>query len=87
MLFRSSDEFRVESNCPVNITVEGNDLANGTGSTISTSYKLDGADSIQTTGGVHNGLHSVSAEATLGNISAQEAGDYAADITITVSAI
>lgn len=86
-VYDGQDEFRVESNCAVIITVEGNDLSNGSGSSISTVYKLDDADSIQTAPGVHNAVHSVSAEATLGNISEQEAGDYAADITITVSAI
>jgi len=86
-MYDGSDEFRVESNCAVNISMSGEDLSNGSGSSISTDYFLDGAESIQTDAGVHNALHTVSAEATLGNISSQEAGGYSANITITVSAI
>jgi len=84
-VYQGSDEFRVKSNCPVNVTVTGSDLSNGSYK-ITTSYKLDGSDSFMTKG-PHNEAHKVSAEATLGDISEQEAGSYSSQITITVSAI
>jgi len=40
-----------------------------------------------TANSVHNAEHVVSAQAVLGEISAQKAGGYASEITLTVSAI
>lgn len=84
-IYDGGDEFRVESNCPVLVSVAGGDLSNGSDS-IQTIYQLDSQESFQTAG-KHDGMHQVSAQATLGNISDQEAGGYAANITITVSAL
>jgi len=84
-VYAGFDMFNVESNAPVLVEVSGGNLAKGD-DYIPTVYKLDDQASFQT-GTKHNGEHKISAEATLGNISAQEAGGYSADITITVSAI
>lgn len=84
-MYEGADEFRVKSNCPVNVSVSGVDLSNGTYK-IQTTYKLDGADDFMTKG-PHNEMHKISAQATLGDISEQEAGGYSSQITITVSAI
>jgi len=83
--YGGSDQFSVESNCPILVAVTGTDLAMGSNS-ISTSYKLDGEDSFQTLG-MHNSSHTISATAELGNVSSQEAGAYSSEVTITVSAI
>jgi len=84
-IYSGSDQFRLEANCPVIVTVAGGNLSNGSQS-IPTSYQLDNGDNFETTGR-HNGMHVVAAQAQLGNISDQEAGAYAADITITVSTL
>jgi len=84
-IYTGSDQFMVESNCPILVSVSGADLSNGADS-IDTNYQLDGNDTFQTAG-KHSGNHTVSASATLGNISSQEAGGYASNITITVSAL
>lgn len=84
-LYTGSDQFRVKSNCAVNVSVSGADLSKGEYS-IPTTYSLDGADDFNTRG-PHNELHQVKADAKLGDISDQEAGGYSSQITITVSAI
>lgn len=84
-VYSGKDEFKVESNCAVNVSVSGADLSKGEHS-IPTDYKLDNADDFNTAG-PHSQLHEISAEATLGEIDDQEAGGYSAEITITVSAI
>jgi hypothetical protein len=63
-------------------------MSNGS-NTIDTSYQLDnsGGMSFDTAPGIHNAAHQVSAEATLGQISDQEAGGYSAQIVITVAAL
>lgn len=86
-IYSGSDQFQLETNCAVQVNLSGEQLSNGS-SSISTSYKLDnGGMSFETGPGVHSAPHSVSASATLGNISSQEAGAYAANITITVAAL
>ncbi len=85
-LYEGSDKFNLESNCAVQVDLEGEKLTNGTYS-LATKYNLDGKESISTDRGVHSQEHSVGAQALLGNISSQEAGDYKANITLTVSAI
>lgn len=86
-VYAGSDVFRLISNSAMHVILEGSDLVNGTNS-VPTTYALDAAGtSFDTSVGVHNQEHTVSASATLGEISAQEAGAYSAEITITVSAL
>lgn len=84
-VYSGADSFRLESNCPVIVTMEGNNMSNGEDQ-LKTGYALDQADSIQTQK-KHDGKHQVSAVAQLGNISEQAAGDYKSQITLTVSAL
>lgn len=87
-VYSGSDQFALESNTQVRVSLTGGDLSNGSDS-ISTEYDLDGDGMIMETAAnsVHNDNHTVSAAATLGNISSQKAGAYSADITLTVSAL
>lgn len=87
-VYSGSDEFNLESNSQVHVTLTGGDLSNGKDS-VSTSYNLDGSSMQFDTAAdsVHAGAHTVAASAKLGAISAQKAGAYSSTITITVSAI
>ena len=87
-VYSGSDSFSLESNGQVRVSLSGGDLSNGSDS-VTTAYALDSAGSTfdTTADVVHNASHSVSAQATLGNISSQLAGAYSSNITITVSAI
>lgn len=86
-VYSGSDTFRLITNAAVHVILEGSNLVNGSNS-VATTYALDaGGLSFDTTVGVHNAEHTVSASATLGEISAQEAGSYSAEITITVAAL
>ena len=87
-VYSGSDSFNLESNGQVRVSMSGGDLSNGSDS-VSTAYNLDsdGMTFDTTADAVHNASHSVSAAATLGNISSQKAGAYSGSITITVSAI
>lgn len=85
-IYEGQDSFQVESNRAIMVTLAGEDLSNGSDS-IATSYKLDSGADIQTAPGVHNAAHVISDQAILGNISVQEAGEYSANITLTVSAL
>jgi hypothetical protein len=86
-IYSGSEDFMLESNCAVLVTLTGEQLTNGS-SELDTSYNLDSAGmSFETIPGVHNQEHTVNAQAQLGQISEQEAGDYAANIEITVSAL
>lgn len=86
-IYSGSENFILESNCAVLVTLEGEKLANGS-SELDTTYNLDSSGmSFETIPGVHNQEHTVNAQAQLGQISEQEAGEYAANIEITVSAL
>ena len=86
-VYSGSSTFRLISNSAVHMILEGSNLVKGTNS-VPTTYALDGSGtSLDTSAGVHNQEHTVSANATLGEISAQEAGAYSGQITITVSAL
>ena len=87
-VYSGSDTYSLESNGQVRVSLSGVDLSNGRDS-VPTSYALDGAGtSYDTTlDVVHNAAHTVSAEAILGDISAQKAGAYSAVITLTVAAL
>ena len=87
-VYTGSDSYQLESNGQVRVSLSGDDLSNGSDS-VSTTYALDGSGtSYDTTAdAVHNAAHSVSATATLGNISSQKAGAYSTEITLTVSAL
>lgn len=87
-LYTGSDSFSLESNTQVRVSLSGADLSNGVDS-VTTSYDLDGVGLIMDTAAdsVHNDLHTVSASATLGDISGQKSGDYQSVITLTVSSI
>lgn len=88
-VYSGSDNFALESNAQVRVSLSGGDLSNGGGDSVSTSYNLDDNGIIMETAAnsVHNNSHSVSAAATLGAISAQKAGAYSSEITLTVSAL
>ncbi len=87
-VYSGSDTYRLESNGQVRVSLSGNDLSNGSDS-VATSYALDSSGiSFDTTEGVvHNSEHTVSAEAILGDVSAQKAGAYSSVITLTVAAL
>jgi hypothetical protein len=87
-VYSGSDSFNLESNGQVRVTLAGGDLSNGADS-VSTAYAMDDSGTTFDTvaDSVHNASHTVSASATLGNISSQKAGAYSSEITITVSAI
>jgi len=87
-VYNGSDTYRLESNGQVRVSLSGGDLSNGADS-VSTIYALDSAGtSFDTTvSSVHNADHTVSAEATLGDISSQQAGGYSAVITLTIAAL
>lgn len=87
-VYTGSDNYQLESNGQVRVSLSGDNLSNGTDS-VATEYALDGnGTSYDTTAdAVHNAAHTVSASATLGDISSQKAGAYSAEITLTVSAL
>ncbi len=86
-VYSGFDNFNLESNTAVQVTLEGEQLTNGARK-LSTKYSLNEKEmNFSTAKGVHKGEHKVSASATLGNISDQEAGGYSANILITVSAL
>jgi len=88
-VYSGSDSFALESNAQVRVSLTGGDLSNGSGDAVSTAYNLDANGIIMetTANSVHNNSHTVSAAATLGAISAQKAGAYSSEITLTVSAL
>ena len=87
-IYNGDDDFNLESNGQVHVSMSGGDLTNGSDS-VSTTYSLDSASTAfdTETGVIHNASHNVSAQAVLGAISAQKAGSYSGSITITVSSI
>ncbi len=87
-VYSGSDDFALESNTQVRVSLSGGDLSNGS-DTVSTDYDIDGVGLVMdtTADSVHNDSHTVSADATLGAISAQKAGAYSSVITLTVSAL
>lgn len=87
-VYAGSDSFNLESNGQVRVSLAGSDLSAGLDS-VDTTFSMDGeGTTIDTTSSsVHNASHSVSAQATLGDISSQQAGAYSSVITLTVSAI
>ena len=87
-VYSGSDSYNLESNGQVRVSLSGINLSNGVDS-VPTTYALDGAGvSYDTTVAVvHNASHTVSAEATLGDISTQKAGAYSSVITLTVAAL
>ena len=86
--YEATETFNLESNAQVRVTLSGGDLENG-GDTVTTNYSLDeGSTTLDTLAdSVHNDSHTISATGTLGAISDQKAGDYTADVTLTVSAL
>ncbi|MFK7864779.1 MAG: hypothetical protein AB8B95_11210 [Pseudohongiellaceae bacterium] len=87
--YSGADKFNLESNGQVRVSMTGADLASRNGSKVATTYNLDdsGLTFDTESNKVHNSQHSVAASATLGSISAQQAGAYSSVITLTVSAI
>ena len=87
-VYSGSDTYRLESNGQVRVSLSGENLSNGTDS-VNTQYALDGSGMTfdTTVDAVHNAEHTVSAVATLGDISSQKAGAYSSVITLTVSAL
>lgn len=87
-VYDGSDTFNLESNGQVRVSLTGGNLTSGDNE-VATVYQLDNAATTFDTASnsVHNAAHTVSAAATLGEISAQQAGAYSSVITLTVSAI
>jgi len=87
-VYNGNDSFNLESNGQVRVSLAGGNLTAGEDS-VATEYQLDsGATTFDTaSNSVHNAEHTVSAAATLGAISAQQAGAYSSVITLTVSAL
>lgn len=87
-VYNGTDTYRLESNGQVRVSLSGADLSNGSDS-VPTTYALDseGVSFDTTVGLVHNSDHTVSAEATLEDISGQKAGAYSSVITLTVAAL
>lgn len=82
--YTGSDLFEVESNAPVRLIVSGGNLQNGYDQ-LATQYFIDGqAGYIETGPGVHKDVHSLEANTVLGDISDQLAGEYSAQVSITV---
>ena len=88
-VYNGNDSFNLESNGQVRVALSGGNLESAGGTEVATTYALDSSGTTFDTASnsVHNASHSVSAQATLGAISAQEAGGYSSVITLTVSAI
>ncbi|MFK7864778.1 MAG: hypothetical protein AB8B95_11205 [Pseudohongiellaceae bacterium] len=88
-VYSGADTFNLESNGQVRVSMAGADLASSNGSKVATEFNLDekGLTFDTESDKVHNSQHSVAASATLGAISAQQAGAYSSVITLTVSAI
>ena len=87
-VYSGSGGYHLESNSQVSVSLTGGNLSNGT-SQIATSYDLDGSGMTYNTAAnsVHNADHTIDASATLGAISAQQAGNYSSVITVTVSSM
>jgi len=87
-VYAGSDDVNVESNGQVRVSLAGSDLTSGNDS-VPTVFAMDGAGTTfdTTASSVHDASHTVSATATLGDISSQQAGAYSSVITLTVSAI
>lgn len=87
-VYAGSDDFNVESNGQVRVSLAGSDLTSDNDS-VPTVFAMDGAGTTfdTTASSVHDASHTVSATATLGEISSQQAGAYSSVITLTVSAI
>ena len=85
-LYEGVDQFRLDSNAPVRVIIEGEMMSNGV-NTIDTFYQIDGArDYFDTASeGIHSSSHTLSARAQLGRISQQLAGDYSATLVLTVT--
>lgn len=82
--YSGTDMFEVESNAPIRLIVNGTNLSNGI-SDLDTQYLLDGQQgNVETGNGVHNAIHSIEAQTALGDISDQLAGQYTAQVSITV---
>lgn len=87
-IYSGSDDFQLESNGQVRVSLSGGNLSNGTDE-VETTFDMDSLGLTFDTQAdqVHLATHTVSAEAVLGEISSQQAGAYESEITLTVSAI
>jgi len=86
--YAANEPFHLESNAQVRLTLTSEDLTNGD-DTINTAYAFEnGLTALDTEAdSVHNQGHLILATGVLGEISDQRAGDYAANVLITVSAL
>lgn len=85
-LYTGQESFNLQSNGGVRVTIEADDLTNGT-SKLTPSYLFDGLGEILTTNQnePHHQEHLLLAEARLGMISDQLAGAYSGEVTLTVA--
>jgi len=85
-LYSGDDLFQLQSNGPVRVRATGSGLYNGD-MHIETIYQIDGGGSLMDTTPLqtHEGEHTLQAMAILGNISDQAAGQYAGQVTLTVT--
>lgn len=86
--YGGTETFHLESNAQVRLTLASEDLTNGE-DTISSQYVFgNGQATLDTQAdSVHNDIVVLQATGELGEISDQKAGDYAANLVITVSAL
>lgn len=83
--YQGSDQFHLESNGAVRVNIVTEGLFNGS-EKITPLFKLDATTSPlnTTTDEAHSSDHTLSAEVILGAISAQHAGEYSGEVTLTV---
>lgn len=86
--YAASEPFHLESNAPVRLTIAASSMTNGS-DTISTIYRFENGTALLETeaDSVHDQEHSLNVTSELGEISDQRAGDYAANVLITVTAL
>jgi len=85
-LYSGKDVFHLQSNGPVRVRATGSGLYNGD-MHIETIYQIDSGGSLMDTTPLqtHQGNHTLHAMAILGRISDQAAGEYAGQVTLTVT--
>lgn len=85
-IYEGENLFSLESNGPVSVLVSSAGLSDGI-DVIRPVYRLDGGEGRMDTAaeGAHNGEHRLTARYRIAQISAQRAGEYAGQVTLTVT--
>lgn len=84
--FSGTDQFNLESNGQISVIIEHTPLKQGNHE-IPLFFNIDNSPTQFSTelNNSHSGEHNLNAEAILGNIASQSAGQYSAEVTLTVS--